>query len=205
MFKKISKVLIGAFTLLACTYSFDCTALIFMDGTISITPITPPGGALTGYAAQGIDIFGVQTQIKIIDQTLDSYSASPGVISNTDTISQAVSKIGSTLPTNYSTIHITSGSASNTNLTPFQRFIIVDPSVTGKTMTLSAANATGVIPGVEYVFVVGGGLITSNTIAVPSGAYLNNTLNGTYTLTGLLSGWVRMSATSDGSRWFAAP
>lgn len=182
--------------------SITANAAIFPDGTISIPPITPPGSALDGYAIQAIDIFGTQNQIKIIDQILDSYSPSAGVVNNTDSVVQAISKIGSTLPTNYSSLHITSGSSSTTNLTAFQRLIIIDPSVTGKTAVLPSASSDGVLVGVPYTFIVGSGLVTSNTIAVQTGEYLNNNLNGTYTLTGLLSGWVKIDAITDGSRWF---
>ena len=178
--------------------------MIFQDNTISITPISPTSEILDGYAIKGISIEGIQTQIKVIDQILDTFISSPGIVSNTDSLVESIQKIASTLATNYTTIHITSDSSSNTNLTEFQRFVIIDSNVTGKTVTLPTANASGVIAGVDYTFMVGSDVITSNTIAVPSGSYLNNVLNGTYTLTGLLTNWLRVSAISDGSRWFLA-
>lgn len=172
----------------------------FQDGSITIQP----SDATDGYTIKAIGFSGVQNSIKIIDQVLDSFVSTPGIVDSSDSIVTMANKFASSIDTNYSGLHITSNSSSNTNLTAFQRFVIIDPSVTGKTVTLPSPSASGVIPWTEYIFVVGGGLVTSNTIAVPSGAYLNNTLNGTYTLSGLLSGWVRTGATSDGSRWFVA-
>lgn len=79
---------------------------------------------------------------------------------------------------------------------------IFDSEVTGKSVTTPS---TGMVIGKIYTIFVGSGVITSNTIRVPSGVSLNGTVNGTYTLTRLLSGWVNVSVIWDGSGWFAAP
>lgn len=180
---------------------------IFQDGTISIMPVTW-GSIQAGYAVNGIDILSsIQppTSIKIIDQILDTFSVSSGVVNNTDSIVQAIQKLAGALSNAYTGIHITSGSSSTTNLAAYERGVIFDSGVTGKTVKLRSVSDPDVIPWVPYPFLVGSGVITSNTIGVQTGESLNNTVNGTYTIAGLLSGWVWVNAICDGTGWFIAP
>lgn len=203
MFKKcISKIFM---VFLLTIFSLSANGLVFQDGSISIMPIWPPQIIQSGYSLQAMDIYGYQNQIKIIDQTLDTFIPNFGVVNNSDSIVQGLQKLAASADTNYAGLHIISGSSTTTNLTAFQRGVIIDPGITGKTIILPSANASGVIPWKDYPIIVGGGVITSNTIGVPSGNYINNTLNGIYTLTGLLSGWLRVNAVSDGSKWFITP
>lgn len=184
--------------------NYSQASIIFFDDSVSVDPLAWQTD-WTGYAINPITIFGSQTAIKIVDQVVDSYSPTTGVLANTDTIAEMFSKVGGTLPTNYTTLGITSGSPSSTQLTAFQRYIVIDGSVTGKTIILPDVAASGVIPGTEYIFSLGGGLVTSNTVAVPSGNYMNDTLNGTYTIAALLSGRTSIRFAVHNNRWYANP
>lgn len=173
---------------------FDDNTTMSIHWTITPTP---------GCAISNISYDGLQVEIKIIDQILDSFNLTPGVVSSTDTIVEAVNKLASSADTNYTGLHITSGTSSPLNLTAFQRAIIFDSGVNGKTIKLPAANDSDVIPWVEYLIFTLSGLLTSNTIGVQTGDYLNNTVNGTFSIGGVV-GVAKFSAMSDGSRWFVS-
>lgn len=172
--------------------------IVFQDGTISIIPTS----SNSGNYLQAIAIDGSQNQARVVDQIIDTFGASPGIVNNSDSIVGAINKISSSLSTNYSVIHISSGSSSSTSLTAYQSTIIIDGSVTGKTVILPSSSAPGVIPGKPYRFIIGGGLITSNTIGVIPGDKLNTVTNGTYTVAGALSSWNSVVGVSDSTGWF---
>jgi hypothetical protein len=173
----------------------------FQDGSISIQPGDPE----VGYAIKAIGFSGIQNPIKIIDQLLTGISTIPGILNGSDSILLGMGKVAASLDTAYTTLGIASGTAASTQLTAFQRAIIIDGGVTGKTIILPNVATAGVIPGCEYIFSVGSGLVTTNTIAVPSGNYMNDTLNGTFSIGGLLSARVRVGFYVHNSRWYANP
>lgn len=154
-----------------------------------------------GYTIQAISYEGLQVEIKIIDQILDSFSLTPGVVSNADTLVEAVNKLASSADTNYTGLHITSGTSSPLNLTALQRGLIFNSGVNGKTVKLPSATNPDVIPWVEYPIFTLSGLLTSNTIGVQTGESLNGTVNGTFALAGVL-GSAKASAMTDGTTWF---
>lgn len=173
---------------------FDDNTTMSIFWTITPTP---------GYAISNISYDGIQNGIKIIDQILDSFSLTSGVVSNADTIIEAVNKLASSADTNYTGLHITSSTSSPLNLTAFQRGIIFDSGVNSKIINLPSASDPDVIPWREYPIFILSGILTNNTIGVQTGESLNGTVNGTFALAGVI-GSAKGSIMSDGTAWFIA-
>lgn len=173
-------------------------SILFYDGSVTVNPQNTP---TPGCALQAIPIWGDQTEIVIIDQTLDSLALTSGDLVVTDSIVDGIAKLWSASDLSYSPIHINSGSPSTTQLTAFQNGIILE--ATAKIAVLPASNDINVIPGKEYIFYLFAGVLNTATIGVTSGDFLNNTVNSTFTLAGLV-GWAKAIAISDGSGWYVA-
>lgn len=173
---------------------FDNNTTMSIFWTITPTP---------GCAISNISYDGIQAEIKIIDQVLDSFSLTPGVVSTSDTVVEAISKLASSADTNYTGLHITSGTSSPLSLTAFQRAVIFNSGVNGKTVKLPSASDADVIPWVPYPLLTLSGLLTSNTIGVQTGESLNGTVNGTFTLAGI-TGVAKATAITDGTAWFVS-
>lgn len=165
MFKKESLKFL--FIICAFILTLSTWGVVFIDGTISITPNNIP---TRGYAIQAISIFGNQVEVP-------------------------------TLPVFYNVVHVT----SNVSLAAYQNTIIVDSPTDGKTITLLSSSDPSVVPGLPYKFIIMDGAVTSNTIGVTPGDFLNGVEDGTYVLNARVSGIVSLTLISDSVGWFAVP
>lgn len=172
-------------------------SIVFQDGSITVNP-APNDSPKEGYFSAPIQIDGDQNSLKVIDQILDTFSFSPGLVNSSDSIIEAINKLAASVDTVYSVIHV----SDDRILTGLQRSFIIDEGTNGKNFTLPSSSDSYVIPGASYRFFIANGGPYSNTIAVQSGDYLNTTVDGTYTLVSDLSQWKFVCATSDGSGWF---
>lgn len=171
----------------------------FFDGSNSIFPADP----VEGYAIQPVNFNGVQIPFKIIEVVLDTFASTSGIVNSSDSVVGAIQKLASSVDTNYTGLHITSGTSSPLNLTALQRAVIFDSGVSGKTIKLPSATDPDVIPWVPYPLLALSGLLTSNTIGVQTGQSLNGTVNGTFTLAGI-TGVAKAIAITDGTAWFVS-
>jgi hypothetical protein len=168
--------------------------MLFEDGTVSISYNNSP---TPGFAIKAITIEGLQNEIKIIDQVLDSLSPAPGVVDSTDTIVTMANKLVSASDVSYGTPLITSTSAI---LTPFQRLCQVTDI--DQTITLPSSSDPAIIPGTICIIIFPEHSNSPGTIVVGSGDFLNGALDGIYLVPAISGIPNAVRVTSIGNGWY---
>ncbi len=165
---------------------------VFSDDTVSITPNNSP---TPGCAIKPVSIEGVQEEIKIIDQTVDSYSPDFGILNNADNITQMFSKIGAILPTNYKVTK----TDKSISLSPFERTCII--TEIDQTIILPQSNETGVIPGEAYYIIFPAFEKSAGIVGVRESDILNGIRDNIYNSPISIDQPKILIAISSGSEW----
>jgi hypothetical protein len=168
--------------------------MVFQDETVTVKYNNNP---TPGCAIEVVQIDGLQKEIKIIDQILDTLAPASGIVENTDTIIEFANKVVATLDTAYGVLN----TSTSAQLTPLQRLAIV--TTVGENIELPLSSAAGVIHATEYTVIFPTTeLSVAGTLSVANGDSLNGVVDAVFNVRANATGNSPITIKSDGAGWW---